>query len=170
MSIKYIVYLANYSDGILYLMAVLLLLALAVILDRFWFLRSTILRGESIIRATAQETALRPGELVALRNRAGKLPEAALLDTALRHAGMVNAEALNSRLDEAVMLVATAFGLFIAMLGLAAFNALSNQVRLVVHQLDSLKVLIVNRMDGAPVVQAGNAGAGASTAAKFATV
>lgn len=226
MSIKYIVYLANYSDGILYLMAVLLLLALAVILDRFWFLRSTILRGESIIRATAQETALRPGELVALRNRAGKLPEAALLDTALRHAGMVNAEALNSRLDEAVMLiapgldrrlwlldtiitlaplmglfgtiigmfhafnvlaapghapaevtggvadalVATAFGLFIAMLGLAAFNALSNQVRLVVHQLDSLKVLIVNRMDGAPVVQADKAGAGASTAAKFATV
>ncbi|WBO59030.1 MotA/TolQ/ExbB proton channel family protein [Acidocella sp. MX-AZ03] len=225
MSVKYIVYLANYSDGILYLMAVLLLLALAVILDRFWFLRSTILRGESVIRATAQETALRQGELVALRNRAGKLPEAALLDTALRHAGMVNAEALNSRLDEAVMLiapgldrrlwlldtiitlaplmglfgtiigmfhafnvlaapghapaevtggvadalVATAFGLFIAMLGLAAFNALSNQVRLVVHQLDSLKVLIVNRMDGAPVVQAGKTGAGASTAAKFAT-
>lgn len=215
MSVKYIVYLANYSDGILYLMAILLLLALAVILDRFWFLRSTIMRGESVIRSTARETTLRPSELTALRNKAEKLPEAALLDCALRYDGIVNAEALNSRLDEAVMLiapsldrrlwlldtiitlaplmglfgtiigmfhafnvlaqpghapaevtggvadalVATAFGLFIAMLGLAAFNALSNQVRLIVHQLDSLKTLIVNRMDGAPVVLASQAGA-----------
>jgi biopolymer transport protein ExbB len=45
-------------------------------------------------------------------------------------------------------LIATAFGIFIAMLGLAAFNALNNQVRLVLHQLDSLKMMIINRTDG----------------------
>jgi biopolymer transport protein ExbB len=49
-------------------------------------------------------------------------------------------------------LVATAFGIFIAMLGLAAFNALNNQVRVVIHQLDSMKMMIMNRMDGTPVV------------------
>ena len=39
-------------------------------------------------------------------------------------------------------LVATACGIFIAMLGLAGFNALSNQVRSCgIHQLDSLKLL-----------------------------
>jgi biopolymer transport protein ExbB len=45
-------------------------------------------------------------------------------------------------------LVATAFGIFIAMLGLTGFNALSNQVRLIVHQLDSMKMMIVNRTQG----------------------
>jgi biopolymer transport protein ExbB len=42
-------------------------------------------------------------------------------------------------------LLATACGIFIAMIGLAAYNALSNQVRLVLHQLDSLRIMIVNR-------------------------
>jgi biopolymer transport protein ExbB len=49
-------------------------------------------------------------------------------------------------------LVATAFGIFIAMLGLTAFNALSNQVRLVIHQFDSMKVMIMNRTDGVSLV------------------
>jgi outer membrane transport energization protein ExbB (TC 2.C.1.1.1) len=47
-------------------------------------------------------------------------------------------------------LVATAAGLVIAMIGLLAFNAFNNQVRLVLHQLDSLRSLILNRTDGAP--------------------
>lgn len=224
MSVKYIVYLANYSDGILYLMAVLLLLALAVMLDRFWTLRSTILRGQSIIRAAADLPALRQGDLVDLTKLAKNLPEAALLDTAIRYQGVVNAEAMANRLDETVMLiapsldrrlwvldtvitlaplmglfgtiigmfhafnvlaqpghapsevtggvadalVATAFGLFIAMLGLAGFNALSNQVRLIVHQLESLKTMIVNRTDGVPVLPAARPGA-VPAAAKLAT-
>lgn len=48
-------------------------------------------------------------------------------------------------------LVATACGLFIAIVGLVFFNGLNNNVRLVVHQMERLKVMLVNRM-GAPRV------------------
>ena len=210
MSTDYIIYLANYSDGVLYVLAILLVVALAVIIDRSWSLRSTFLHGQSIIRATAARAALTPAELTQLRAQAGSLPEAALLDTALRHLGAAGPDAMANRLDESIMLiaplldrrlwildtavtlapllglfgtiigmfhafnvlaqpghapaevtggvadalVATAFGIFIAMLGLTAFNALSNQVRLIIHQLDSMKMLIVNRTGGAPPVPA----------------
>ena len=211
MSYQYIIYLANYSDGVLYILAALLLVALSVIIDRSWSLRSTILRGKSIIRATAERAALTHEDLLSLREQAGTLPEAALLDTAIRHLGSAGADAMANRLDEAIMLiapvldrrlwlldtavtlapllglfgtiigmfhafnvlatpghapaevtggvadalVATAFGIFIAMLGLTAFNALTNQVRLIIHQLDSMKMMIVNRTDGLPMIPAG---------------
>jgi len=208
LSLDYIIYLANYSDGVLYVLACLLLVALAVIIDRSWSLRSTIMHGQSVIRATASHAALGPAELHALRARAGNLPEATLLETAARHLDSTTAEAMANRLDESIMLiapsldrrlwvldtvvtlapllglfgtiigmfhafnvlaqpghapaevtggvadalVATAFGIFIAMLGLTGYNALTNQVRLVIHQLDSMKMMIVNRTDGAPMV------------------
>ncbi len=44
-------------------------------------------------------------------------------------------------------LIATASGLFIAMLGLIAFNALHQRVRLVIHQLETLKLMLINRCD-----------------------
>ncbi len=208
MSIAYIIYLAGYSDGVLYVLATLLLVALAVMIDRTWSLRSTILRGKSIIRATAEKSALSHQDLTGLLHAAGSLPEAALLDTAIRHLDTADAEGMANRLDESIMLiapmldrrlwildtvvtlapllglfgtiigmfhafnvlaqpghapaevtggvadalVATAFGIFIAMLGLTGFNALSNQVQLIVHQLDSMKMMIVNRTDGSPMV------------------
>jgi len=43
-------------------------------------------------------------------------------------------------------LLATAFGIFIAVVGLIAFNALNQRVRLVIHQLERIKVMLVNRM------------------------
>jgi biopolymer transport protein ExbB len=202
-----IVYLADYSDGVLYVLAALLLVALAVIIDRSWSLRAAVIHGKSIIRATAEYGHLGHAELAALQRKAGSMPEAAILDTAIRHLGTSNFETMGNRLDEAVMLIAplldrrlwildtvvtlapllglfgtiigmfhafsvlaqpghapadvtagvadaliaTAFGIFIAMLGLTGFNALTNQVRLIIHQLDSMKMLIVNRMEGAPV-------------------
>lgn len=214
MTLKYLIYLANYSDGILYLLAALLLVALAVIIDRFWSLRSTILHGQSVIRAAVALPVLRHGELKNLLSLAKNLPEAALVDTAMNHLDTTNQDTMASRLDETIMLiapaldrrlwvldtvvtlaplmglfgtiigmfhafnvlaqpghapaevtggvadalVATAFGLFIAMLGLTGFNALSNQVRLVVHQLDSLKTIIVNRTGGTPLHTASRAG------------
>lgn len=204
MSISYIIYLANYSDGVLYVLALLLVVALGVIFDRFWSLRSTILRGHSVIRATSEKSSLGRTELQELQNRAGALPEAVLLETASRHLGQREGTMAN-RLDESIMLiapsldrrlwildtvvtlapllglfgtiigmfhafhvlaqpghapaevtggvadalVATAFGIFIAMLGLAGFNALSNQVRLILHQLDSMKMMIINRTEAA---------------------
>ena len=43
-------------------------------------------------------------------------------------------------------LLATASGLFIAIIGLFFFNALNNRVRVIIHQLETLKVMLVNRM------------------------
>lgn len=43
-------------------------------------------------------------------------------------------------------LLATAAGLFIAVLGLVAFNALNQRVRLVMHQLERIKIMLANRM------------------------
>jgi biopolymer transport protein ExbB len=198
-----IIYLADYSDGILYVLAVLLLIALAVIIDRSWTLRSTLIHGKSIIRETAGHASLSHAELEALLRSSGKLPEAALLNTAIRHLDTASTDSMANRLDESIMLIApsldrrlwildtvvtlapllglfgtiigmfhafsvlaqpghapadvtagvadallaTAFGIFIAMLGLTGFNALTNQVRLIIHQLDSMKMMILNRTD-----------------------
>lgn len=46
-------------------------------------------------------------------------------------------------------LVATASGLFIAMIGLAFFNALHTRVRIVLHQLETIKIMLVNRHEEA---------------------
>jgi biopolymer transport protein ExbB len=201
----YIIHLADYSDGVLYILAALLLIALAVIIDRSWSLRSTIVRGKSIIHATAVHATLTQQDLAALLARARNLPEAALLETAQRHLHTASGVAMANRLDEAIMLmapsvdrrlwildtvitlapllglfgtiigmfhafsvlaqpghapadvtagvadalVATAFGIFIAMLGLTGYNALTNQVRLIMHQLDSMKTMVINRTDAA---------------------
>ncbi|MHB1302338.1 MAG: MotA/TolQ/ExbB proton channel family protein [Acidiphilium sp.] len=208
MTVAYIIHLANYSDGVLYVLAILFLLATAVMLDRVWHLRRAILRGNALVRRMAGMGSLSPGDLEQMRDFAGKQPEAALLDTAFHHIADADAEAMGNRMDEAIMLVAprldrrlwvldtivtlapllglfgtiigmfhafsvlakpghapaevtggvadalvaTAFGILIAMLGLAAFNMLSNQVRLILHQLETLKTMILNRTDGAPVV------------------
>jgi biopolymer transport protein ExbB len=187
----------------LYVLAVLLVVALAVMIDRFWSLRMTIIRGRSVISAMAAHAQLTRSDLKMLAGQAGALPEAALLETAARFFDVSHGEQMANRLDEAIMLIAprldkrlwildtvvtlapllglfgtiigmfhafsvlaqpdhapndvtagvadaliaTAFGIFIAMLGLAAFNGLSNQVRLVIHQLDSMKLMILNRTD-----------------------
>jgi len=47
-------------------------------------------------------------------------------------------------------LIATACGLLIAMIGLAFFNWLNTKVRTIVHQMDTLKVMLLNRRQGAP--------------------
>ncbi|CAM2156594.1 biopolymer transport protein ExbB [Pararobbsia alpina] len=47
-------------------------------------------------------------------------------------------------------LVATASGLFVAMVGLVFFNGLHNRVRVVIHQLEVMKVALVNRIVHAP--------------------
>jgi biopolymer transport protein ExbB len=215
LNLRYLQHLANYSDGVLYALALLLLVALAVALDRFWFLRRTILRGRQVVHAISRAETLGPAELEMLRVQAGSLPEAALLHTATTHHDLPQ-EALSSRLDEAIMLlaplldrrlwildtvvtlapllglfgtiigmfhafsvlaqpghaptevtagvadalVATASGIFIAMLGLAAFNALSDRVRLVLLQLDTVKTMVLNRVAAPPArAQGGTTGA-----------
>ena len=201
MSLAYLIHLANYSDGVLYVLALLLLVALAVILDRFWYLRRTILAGDRLVRRVAGHANLGAEELSALEREAGKLPEAAMLGAARTHLGLP-APALAGYLEETIMilapridsglwvldtivtlspllglfgtilgmfhafsvlatpghaptaitggvadaLLATACGIFIALIGLTAFNGLSNRVRLVVLQLDTLKTMVLNRI------------------------
>lgn len=44
-------------------------------------------------------------------------------------------------------LIATASGLFIAMIGLVFFNALHTRVRIILHQLETIKIMLLNRYD-----------------------
>ncbi|MDX5935826.1 MotA/TolQ/ExbB proton channel family protein [Acidithiobacillus thiooxidans] len=208
MNLSYIVHLANYSDGVLYILGLMLLVELAVMVDRFWYLRRTILRGLVFVQELGRHGRLDREALNTLAEDAGDLPEATLLRTAAAHSGQVKGEALASRLEESVLviapkldrrlwlldtiitlapllglfgtiigmfhafsvlaqpghapmqvtggvadaLVSTASGLFIAMLGLLTFNAFNNQVRMILLQLDSVKTMLINRMDGQPVV------------------
>ncbi|WP_428376649.1 MotA/TolQ/ExbB proton channel family protein [Lichenicoccus sp.] len=201
MTLVYFVHLANYSDGVLYVLAALMLLTLAVMLDRFWYLRRTVIGGNRVVDRARQLTTLDAHALRALAAGAAELPEAALLQATLTHLGSARGEALGQHLDETIMLlapaldrrlwvldtavtlapllglfgtivgmfhafsvlalpghaatdvtagvadalVATACGIFIAMIGLSAYNALSNQVRVIIHQLDSLRTVLVNR-------------------------
>lgn len=45
-------------------------------------------------------------------------------------------------------LIATACGLVIAVIGLVAFNGLQNRVRFLVHQMETLRTMLVNRLEG----------------------
>lgn len=68
-------------------------------------------------------------------------------------------------------LIATAGGLFIAMLGVAFLNSLNNRVRHLVHQLETLKQMLINRFGHAGhSSHTGQAGAGGPAAAPTAGV
>jgi biopolymer transport protein ExbB len=54
-------------------------------------------------------------------------------------------------------LIATASGLLIAIVGLVFFNALHTRVRTIVHQLETIKVMLVNRHDRLAVKSQGGA-------------
>ncbi|BBF64162.1 MotA/TolQ/ExbB proton channel family protein [Acidithiobacillus sp. 'AMD consortium'] len=212
MNLQYLIHLANYSDGVLYVLGALLLVELSVIVDRFWFLRRTILRGLIFVHELGSHGRLDRDTLNQMADGASDLPEASLLRMAASHHGQVKGEGLASRLEESVLvlapqldrrlwlldtiitlapllglfgtiigmfhafsvlatpghaptavtggvadaLVATATGLFIAMLGLMAFNAFNNQVRQILLQLDSVKTMLINRMDGQPMITPDN--------------
>lgn len=53
-------------------------------------------------------------------------------------------------------LLSTAAGLLIAIIGLVCFNHLNNSVRIVIHQLDTLKTMLCNRLSGHQAKTAGN--------------
>jgi biopolymer transport protein ExbB len=57
-------------------------------------------------------------------------------------------------------LVATASGLFIAMIGLVFFNALHTRVRIIIHQLETIKIMLLNRYEQLGLPSAGQAKVG----------
>jgi len=51
-------------------------------------------------------------------------------------------------------LIATASGLFIAIIGMVFFNGLQARIRLLVHHMETVKMVLINRLDGTPATGA----------------
>lgn len=201
MTLQTLTHIADISGGMLYIMAVVLLIGLVVIVDRTWTLARISARGERLRRALAAHARLDNASLQRLAHSATG-PHRALLETAARQPHLRHAGDLAAHLEEAIMvhaphidrrlwlldttvtlgpllgllgtiigifhafkvlgnpgaapaqvtggvaeaLIATAAGLFIAIVGLVFFNGLQNRVRLVVHQLETIKVMLINRV------------------------
>ena len=203
MTVDRLLDLAGASGGILYIMAVLLLIALTVIIEKIVYLQLTLHRGNAITRAVAELQGIDGSALAALAARATRQPHGAVLAVPLRYPEVRDPSRLSELFEEAVMwqvpridsrlwvldtivtlapllgllgtiigmfktfqvlgagdgatahitggvaeaLVATACGLLIAIIGLVFFNSLNNYVRLIIHQLETIKVMLVNRLD-----------------------
>ncbi len=192
---------AQKSGGILYLMAVLLL-ALAVIIERFWALGRMQAQCQQWVRELKSHAHVDTSSLSDRLQGDTQSPAAQVVTVALHHDLGDTLDHFSDRLEEAVMdqaprvdrglwmldtivtlapllgllgtiigmfntfqalshpgaatqavtggvgeaLMATAAGLFIAVLGLVAFNALQQRVRLIMHQLERIKLMLANRM------------------------
>ena len=193
---------AQKSGGILYVMALLLLVALAVAIERFWALGRMQSQCSRWVRELKGHSHVDTSLLHERLQGDSKSPAAHVVAVALNHDLGDPLEHFGDRLEEAVMdqapqvdrglwmldtivtlapllgllgtlvgmfntfqalshpaaatqavtggvgeaLLATAAGLFIAVLGLVAFNALQQRVRLVMHQLERIKLMLSNRM------------------------
>ena len=202
MNMTAIQHAANSSSGILYIMAVLLLLALTVAIERTFHLRKVINQGNQIMDRLSDETRVDDKTLEHLGESYALLPHANVIMVAQKHDLAHDFERISDKLDESIMreapgidrylwildtivtmapllgllgtilgmfnafqvlgdagsaptkvtggvaeaLLATAFGLVIAIIGLFFFNALNNRVRVIMHQLETLKVMLLNRM------------------------
>ena len=193
---------AHKSGGILYVMAVLLLVALAVTVERFWVIGRMLGSAHGWVRELKGHSHVDAARLQARVSADATSPAAQVVAVALHHDLADPLEHFADRLEEAVMeqaprvdrglwlldtivtlapllgllgtivgmfntfsalshpaaatqavtggvgeaLLATAAGLFIAVIGLVAFNALNQRVRLVMHQLERIKLMLANRM------------------------
>ncbi|HTH98814.1 MAG TPA: MotA/TolQ/ExbB proton channel family protein [Stellaceae bacterium] len=202
--------IAAASDGILYVMAFLLLIALTVIIERTLYLRLTIRRGHTVARAVEKLNRLDRSALESLFNTSRRHPLAALLAVPLHHPDLAAQDRMADMLEEAMLwqapridsrlwlldtivtlapllgllgtivgmfnafqilgnaassptavtgdvaqaLVATGCGLFIAVIGLVAFNSLNNDVRLIIHQMETMKFMLINRLAGVRMASA----------------
>ncbi len=202
MSLDTLTHLAQTSGGILYIMALLLFVALAVSLERFWAISRMLASAKGWIREIKSHSHVDVKQLKAKVEDDASSPAAQVVAVALQHDLADPLEHFSDRMEEAVMdqapridrglwmldtivtlapllgllgtiigmfntfsalsnpgaatqavtggvgeaLLATAAGLFIAVLGLVAFNALNQRVRLVMHQLERIKLMLSNRM------------------------
>jgi len=196
--------LANASGGTLYLMAVLMLVALTVIIERSRYLSKMQQDGESLIDLLHDGMALNKDDLMVALQQHANLPHASVVHASLIEPEGSDRDACAGHLEEAIMrevpsldrslwvldtvitlapllglfgtiigmfgafsvlgdvqngtsqvtggiaeaLIATASGLLIAMIGLLFFNWLTTKVRMIVHQMEIIKVMILNRRFG----------------------
>ena len=195
---------ANNSGGTLYLLALLLLVALTVIIERSRHLLNMQQAGEALMDLLRREPSLQSPSARAELKQLSYLPHARVIQAIELEPADASRDSAAGHLEEALMhevplldrslwmldtvitlaplaglfgtiigmfrafsvlddvqngasqvtggiaeaLIATACGLFIAMLGLVFFNWLNTRVRLIVHQLETLKVMLLNRRDG----------------------
>jgi len=208
MNLSKMIELANGSGGTLYLMALLLLIALTVIIERSRYLLHMQQAGEDLMGLLRKDPSLRSADAQALLQRHARQPQVRMILAMDSEDPQASREEASSHLEEALMhevplldrslwvldtvitlapllglfgtiigmfhafsvlddvqngasqvtggiaeaLIATACGLFIAMLGLLFFNWLSTRVRVIVHQLETIKVMLVNRRETLPSV------------------
>ena len=190
------------SGGIIFIMALLLLVALTVAIERAWYLRKVIRQGDQVMGEIEAANRVEDKLLGHLGEDYAWLPHAKVLNVALQHDLNHDFDRISDKLEEAIMreapgvdrylwvldtivtmapllgllgtiigmfnsfqvlgnagnmptkvtggvaeaLLATASGLFIAIIGLFCFNALSNRVRVIMHQMETLRVMLLNRM------------------------
>jgi biopolymer transport protein ExbB len=196
--------LANASGGTLYLMALLLLVALTVIIERSRYLSKMQQDGDSLIDLLHDGSVMDHEVLLKALQQHENLPHASVVHASLIEPDTSERDVCAGHLEEAIMrevptldrslwvldtvitlapllglfgtiigmfgafsvlgdvqngasqvtggiaeaLIATASGLLIAMIGLVFFNWLNTKVRTIVHQMEIIKVMILNRRFG----------------------
>ena len=196
--------LANASGGTLYLMALLMLVALTVIIERSRYLSKMQQDGDSLIDLLHDGSAMDHEVLLKALQQYENLPHASVVHASLIEPDTSERDVCAGHLEEAIMrevptldrslwvldtvitlapllglfgtiigmfgafsvlgdvqngagqvtggiaeaLIATASGLMIAMIGLVFFNWLNTKVRMIVHQMEIIKVMILNRRFG----------------------
>jgi biopolymer transport protein ExbB len=159
------------SGGLLPLMAVLLLVTLAVIIERSYFFHRVLKSGlamEHDLQLVEYQNVDKLERLAA--HYEGSL-QRSLISSALASRGN-DADTMERHIEEAIMwqlpridkhvwvldtavtlaplmgLVATGVGLFIAIIAVLFLNHFNKRVRLALHQMDLLKVMLINRLYG----------------------
>jgi biopolymer transport protein ExbB len=196
--------LANASGGTLYLMALLLLVALTVIIERSRYLSKMQQDGDVLIDLLHDGSVTDHEVLLKALHQYENLPHASVVHASLIEPDTSERDVCAGHLEEAIMrevptldrslwvldtvitlapllglfgtiigmfgafsvlgdvqngasqvtggiaeaLIATASGLLIAMIGLVFFNWLNTKVRTIVHQMEIIKVMILNRRFG----------------------
>ncbi len=204
MNLDNLLTIANDSGGTLYLMAVLMLIALTVIIERTRHLLNMQSAGEQLMQLLRQDPLLKSTNAKELMQKFQDMPHTRIIQILEHEPTTTSQERVADHLEEALMhevpmldkslwmldtvitlapllglfgtiigmfnafsvlddiqnaasqvtggiaeaLVATACGLLIAMIGLIFFNWLNTHVRVIVHQLETLKVMLLNRRAG----------------------
>jgi len=204
LNIEHLLHLALDSGGVLFVMPLLLLVALAVVIERTWALARCERDG---LRALATIERLRHMDRGELAKLAAGIPApfATVVGVPVRFKRVHDERRLESLIEESILrlvpgldrrlwvldtvvtlapllgllgtivgmfhafsilgqaggaptqitggvaeaLTATAAGLFIAIVGLIGYNALQERVRRLVHHMETLKSMLVNRLEGA---------------------
>jgi biopolymer transport protein ExbB len=210
---NFIVEISILSGGLIPLMAVLLVVTIAVIIERLWFFNRVLSAGRAIEHDVQLVGYQQVEDLRAVAKHYAGTVQAAVLDTAIATRAD-DADAMDRQMDETIMwqvpkldrfiwvldtavtlgpllglfgtiigmiesfsvlgtsgtanptgvtagiahaLVATAGGLFIAIIAIAFLNYFNKRLRLAMHQLELLKVMLINRLHGGGSEQQGKA-------------